>query len=65
MCALDLIAAAVEAGADGVVLLANVLGQHLETLLNAATIMGTEAIVEVGPASSCLRGALITPSSLK
>ena len=47
------IAEAVERGADGVLLLANVVGQQLEELMNAATIMGTEAIVEVHTPNEC------------
>ena len=42
------VALALEHGCDGVVLLASVLGPKLEDLLDACTIMGTEAIVEVG-----------------
>mmetsp|Transcript_31194 Transcript_31194/g.70068 ORF Transcript_31194/g.70068 Transcript_31194/m.70068 type:complete len:259 (+) Transcript_31194:124-900(+) len=41
------VALALEHGCDGVVLLASVLGPKLEDLLDACTIMGTEAIVEV------------------
>jgi indole-3-glycerol phosphate synthase len=47
------IAEAVERGADGVLLMANVVGQQLEELMNAATIMGTEAIVEVHTPNEC------------
>jgi len=41
------IAQALEMGASGVLLIAAVVGADLEILLNAATIMGTECIVEV------------------
>jgi indole-3-glycerol phosphate synthase len=41
------IAQALEDGAAGVLLIVAVVGSDLETLLDAATIMGTEAIVEV------------------
>lgn len=41
------IAQALENGAAGVVLIAAVVGADLEVLLDACTIMGTEALVEV------------------
>ena len=41
------IAQALEQGAAGVLLIAAVVGGDLETLLDACTIMGTEAVVEV------------------
>jgi len=41
------IAQALEDGAQGVLLIAAVVGSDLETLLDSCTIMGTEAIVEV------------------
>ena len=47
------IAAAVDAGADGVLLMASVLGPRLEELLDACTVMGTEAVVEVHTPNEC------------
>lgn len=47
------IAIAAECGADAVVLLAQVLGSRLEDLLDAATIMGVEAVVEVHTPDEC------------
>ena len=47
------IAAAVESGADGVLLMASVLGPRLADLLDACTIMGTEAVVEVHTPNEC------------
>lgn len=47
------IADALERGADGVVLHASILGRSLESMLDAATIMGTEAIVEVHTPDEC------------
>lgn len=41
------VAQALEEGASGVLLIAGVVGKDLEPLLDACTIMGTEAIVEV------------------
>lgn len=41
------LALAKEAGCDGVVLMASVLGENLENFLNQCSIMGLEAIVEV------------------
>jgi indole-3-glycerol phosphate synthase len=41
------IAQALENGADGVLLIVGIVGGDLEVLLDACTIMGTEAIVEV------------------
>jgi|LauGreSBDMM110SN_4_FD.fasta_scaffold80181_1 indole-3-glycerol phosphate synthase len=41
------IAQALEDGAQGVLLIAAIVGSDLETLLDSCTIMGTEAIVEV------------------
>jgi indole-3-glycerol phosphate synthase len=41
------VARALENGAGGVLLNAQVLGKQLESLLNACTFMGTDAIVEV------------------
>jgi indole-3-glycerol phosphate synthase len=43
------LAQAVEAGATAAVLVASVLGPALEDVMDAATIMGTETIVEVNP----------------
>lgn len=41
------IANAVELGASGVLLIAGVVGADLPSLLDSATLMGTEALVEV------------------
>jgi indole-3-glycerol phosphate synthase len=41
------IAQALEEGANGVLLIVAVVGSDLEILLDACTVMGTEAIVEV------------------
>ena len=47
------IAAAAEAGADGVVLMASLLGSRLEDLLDACTVMGIEAVVDVHTPNEC------------
>jgi hypothetical protein len=46
-CPVDQIAQALQDGAAGVLLIAAAVGGDLEALLNACTIMGTEALVEV------------------